>query len=43
VASHQKHAIFATRKGLKLTNPKYRRHAKLKNGQHALWIFELAA
>jgi hypothetical protein len=34
--------ILATRKGLKLTNPRYRRHAKLKNGHRALWIFELA-
>jgi len=34
--------ILATRKGLKLTNPRYRRHAKLKNGHRVLWIFELA-
>jgi hypothetical protein len=34
--------ILATRKGLKLTNPRYRRHAKLQNGHRALWIFELA-
>jgi len=33
--------ILATRKGLKLTNPGYRRHARLKNGHRALWIFEL--
>jgi hypothetical protein len=32
--------ILATRKGLKLTNPGYRRHAKLKNGHRVLWIFE---
>ena len=34
--------ILATRKGLKLTNPRYRRHEKLKNGHRVLWIFELA-
>jgi 23S rRNA (guanine2535-N1)-methyltransferase len=34
--------ILATRKGLKLTNPGYRRAAKLKNGHRVLWIFELA-
>jgi 23S rRNA (guanine2535-N1)-methyltransferase len=33
--------ILATRKGLKLTNPRYRRHAKLRNGRRVLWIFEL--
>jgi hypothetical protein len=33
--------ILATRKGLKLTNPGYRRHVKLKNGRRVLWIFQL--
>jgi len=33
--------ILATRKGLKLTNPRYRRHARLKNGHRVLWIFQL--
>ena len=35
-------ALLATRKGLKLTNPRYKRAAKLKNGHRVLWIFELA-
>jgi hypothetical protein len=34
--------ILATRKGLRLANPRYRRAAKLKNGHRVLWIFELA-
>ncbi len=33
--------ILATRKGLKLTNPRYRQAAKLKNGHRLLGIFEL--